>query len=60
MTPNPGSKDAIAQGCTCPVLDNGYGRGVTQIDGQWTFWISATCPVHRAHNPQEDDDEPDA
>ena len=24
---NPGSDDAIAAGCTCPVMDNGRGRG---------------------------------
>lgn len=26
-TPKPGSDDAIARGCTCPVLDNARGRG---------------------------------
>lgn len=25
--PNPGSDEAIASGCTCPVIDNGHGRG---------------------------------
>ena len=24
---NPGSDEAIAAGCTCPVIDNGHGRG---------------------------------
>ena len=27
-TPNPGSDAAIEAGCTCPVLDNGHGKGV--------------------------------
>lgn len=26
-TPNPGSDEAIAAGCRCPVLDNAHGRG---------------------------------
>ena len=43
---SPGSDEAVAQGCTCPVLDNGRGRGAYQIDGKWQFWISADCPLH--------------
>jgi hypothetical protein len=27
-TPNPGTEEAIKQGCKCPVLDNHHGRGV--------------------------------
>jgi hypothetical protein len=48
-TPNPGSAAAIAMGCTCPVLDNAYGRGAyggALIDGQPQFWIVEGCPVH--------------
>lgn len=44
--PNPGSDDAVAKGCTCPVLDNGRGRGAYQIDGKWVFWTNAQCPLH--------------
>lgn len=46
--PNPGSTEAIAQGCKCPVLDNGHGRGSGRIgsDGLPVFWISADCQVH--------------
>lgn len=40
-TPNPGSNEAISQGCTCPVLDNGHGR---RNDG-W-FVMSIGCPLH--------------
>jgi len=45
--PNPGSAEAITQGCKCPVLDNGYGKGCGQeIGGRPAFWINAECPVH--------------
>lgn len=42
--PNPGSGEAIEQGCTCPILDNGHGRGYMGIEGQ--FIITAGCPLH--------------
>lgn len=43
-TPNPGSNEAIEMGCTCPVLDNGYGNDeIGKIRG---FWITQGCPVH--------------
>lgn len=49
--PNPGSSDAIAKGCTCPVMDNGHGRGymggVKDKDGNTLFVYSASCPVHK-------------
>lgn len=40
--PNPGSDEAIEQGCSCPVLDNNNGKGL----GDGTFWFSGDCPVH--------------
>jgi hypothetical protein len=47
---NPGSDEAIAAGCTCPVMDNGHGRGylggVTDERGQTVFVIVVGCPVH--------------
>lgn len=47
---NPGSDEAIAAGCTCPVIDNGHGRGymggVTDDKGQTVFVISGDCPLH--------------
>ena len=47
--PNPGSAEAIAQGCKCPVLDNGHGKGCgREIDGKPVFWINGECPVHVA------------
>lgn len=42
--PNPGSPEAYALGCKCPILDNAHGRGV----GCGEFWISAECPLHGA------------
>ncbi len=43
--PTPGSEEAIANGCTCPVMDNGRGVGFL-IDGERQFWISGDCPLH--------------
>ena len=40
--PTPGSSEAIALGCRCPVLDNSHGAG----DGRGNFWVSELCPVH--------------
>ena len=45
--PNPGSSEAVESGCTCPVLDNGRGRGALESeDGKPMFWITAGCPLH--------------
>ena len=30
----PGSDEARAHGCTCPVLDNGHGHGAGMLDGE--------------------------
>ena len=54
--PNPGTQDAIAQGCKCPVLDNNRGRGYV---GMATFFIySAECPIHLHPEPESDEQEP--
>jgi len=49
-SPNPGSPEAIAQGCKCPVLDNGHGLGwlggVLDEAGQTIFAINGDCPLH--------------
>lgn len=43
--PNPGSDEAIKQGCCCAVLDNRHGLGA--YDGKdGMFWISENCPIH--------------
>lgn len=48
--PNPGSSEAIALGCICPVLDNGHGRGywggMRDEDGELLFSIVIGCPLH--------------
>jgi hypothetical protein len=42
--PNPGSKEAIEQGCTCAVMDNGHGdEELGKIRG---FYITKGCPLH--------------
>ena len=47
VTPNPGSAEAIEQGCTCAVLDNYYGRGfLISDDPEPQFWFRGDCPLH--------------
>ena len=44
---NPGSPEAVRAGCTCPVMDNGQGRGAyRQNDGSPVFWFKFDCPIH--------------
>lgn len=48
---NPGSKEAIEAGCTCPVMDNRHGIGITMVDPRTkeviqAFWRDATCRLH--------------
>jgi len=45
-TPNPGTNEAIRAGCTCPVLDNYYGKGIPMVDGKIVFWYTEGCPIH--------------
>lgn len=40
--PNPGSDEALDQGCTCAVLENNHGRG----NHLGSFTISMDCPLH--------------
>lgn len=45
--PNPGSVEAMDQGCICAVLDNAHGRGAWGTSGpDAVFWITDGCPVH--------------
>jgi hypothetical protein len=50
MTPNPGSDEAVAAGCTCPVMDNARGRGIPiatdEGELQIAYWINGNCPIH--------------
>lgn len=47
---NPGSDEAKANGCKCPVMDNGHGRGymggVKDKNDQIVFVITEGCPLH--------------
>jgi len=44
-TPNPGSDEAIEQGCTCPVYDNARGKGIMGEE-RFGFWLNKYCPLH--------------
>lgn len=56
---NPGSREAIDAGCTCPVLDNAHGRGwlggVKDSEGRTIYVYTAGCPVH--DQPTEEEEE---
>lgn len=41
--PNPGSDEALAIGCKCPVMDNNHGKRLPWI-GAW--WIDIRCSIH--------------
>lgn len=47
----PGSPEAVNRGCTCPVFDNGHGRGYM---GTNEFWVTDGCPVHSPKEPEPD------
>ena len=49
--PNPGSPEAVDQGCRCPVLDNARGVGYYGISGRWVY--SGDCPLHGFDVPEE-------
>lgn len=44
VEPTPGSDTAIKAGCTCPVLDNGHGRGWMGMAGVYVYTVG--CPIH--------------
>lgn len=45
LIPNPGTEEALAAGCRCPVLDNRHGLGGFDLpDGM--FWFNEQCPLH--------------
>jgi len=53
-TPEPGSFTAVSCGCTCPVMDNGHGRGIPwprddDLDpGEHpAYYVNEQCPLHR-------------
>jgi len=54
--PKPGSPEAVALGCRCPVYDNCNGEGVV-IDGERVWWRTVVCPLHGLWSEEEVDDE---
>ena len=50
--PNPGTQEARDLGCSCPVIDNGYGKGwmggVKDDNGETIYVYTIGCPVHAA------------
>lgn len=60
--PNPGSDEALKQGCSCPVLDNAHGLGYMGVPGHYV--MIAGCPLHSmwivkgTTLPKEPDDAP--
>jgi len=41
---NPGSEEARKAGCTCPIMDNNYGKGYLGQPG--VFVYRSGCKVH--------------
>ena len=46
MTPNPGSREAVAAGCICNPRDNRYGRGDMEYGPPPMFVVTIHCPLH--------------
>lgn len=42
----PGSRDSVAEGCTCPTDANDYGAGAYTLKGVPQFYIDDACPIH--------------
>jgi len=46
----PGSDEALAHGCRCPILDNahglGYMGGAKDEEGHTVYVVSVNCPLH--------------
>jgi len=51
--PNPGSPEAVARGCTCPVMDNCRGAGVMGDGERNGWWMVEGCPLHGAQDAGE-------
>jgi hypothetical protein len=47
-TPAPGSDDALACGCTCPIVLNRHGEGIGQVGAEpcFWYWLDHRCLVH--------------
>lgn len=49
--PNPGSEEARAMGCTCPIFDNNFGKGYLGQEG--VFVYNMACPIHKSESEVE-------
>lgn len=53
--PNPGSPEAVEQGCICAVMDNARGAGARFAeDGTPQFWVTQGCPLHSPTSTMDD------
>jgi hypothetical protein len=43
---NPGSAEAISEGCTCPADGNNDGNGIVFMGITKRFWVHEDCPLH--------------
>ncbi len=54
--PNPGSDEAIALSCLCPIIANNHGhQGLGReglLLGGW--WITENCPLHDVREKEEE------
>ena len=58
VIPNPGSPEAVEQGCLCPVIDNHYGKGIEMERGPSPiFTFNMECPLHGDGDWLGEDDE---
>lgn len=55
--PNAGSDEAIDLGCTCPIMDNEYGKGYMCMEG--VFIHTEGCPIHVESLKQPTNDKDD-
>jgi hypothetical protein len=44
--PKPGTPEAVAQGCTCPVVDNCGGSGAERDGARLGWHQTFGCPLH--------------
>jgi hypothetical protein len=50
-TSPPGSDLALEEGCTCPRMDNAYGRGRGGDGPRFGWFIAGGCPLHAKDTP---------
>ena len=48
----PGTPEALALGCTCPMIDNHHGQGAPSRKGR-VWWVNEGCPLHWPKDQEE-------